>query len=380
MRTCARSLRRPVAAAALVRSSLAAARRINNSAAFSNATTSSSSKQNSLKTMATSSASSSVAADYEKLTAKLKELSALQVSEKFSEENTRKTRRELLHRSTSTSTKACPPPTSFLPSKQGIQGLLGWDEMVMLPPGQGASEARAQQKAALAGFVHEASTSPALGELLAGLERAAKGASSPSDAASTPAPLDEWALANVREASRDFARASAIPKELAKKKAALESSAYAAWLEARTKSDFSIFAPALKEWIELCQEIAKKIAPDAPTYDTLLNEFEVGATEERILEIFDCVKAGVVPLRKEIIERGKKIPSSPSFGGGGKTEFDPKIQAKLCEEIALDLGFDLEKGRLDVSSFFSFFFWPGERERRREKKNSPFRFSFSFLS
>lgn len=89
MRTCARSLRRPVAAAALVRS-LALSRRINNSSAFSNASTSSSPKQNNLKTMATSSASSSVAADYEKLTAKLKELSALQVSEKFSEENTRK--------------------------------------------------------------------------------------------------------------------------------------------------------------------------------------------------------------------------------------------------------------------------------------------------
>lgn len=232
--------------------------------------------------------------------------------------------------------------------------------MVMLPPGQGASEARAQQKAALAGFVHEASTSPALGELLAGLEKAAK--------ATEPSPsLDEWALANVREASRDFARASAIPKELAQKKAALESSAYAAWLEARSKSDFTIFAPALKEWIELCQEIAKKIAPDAPTYDTLLNEFEVGATEGRILEIFDCVKAGVVPLRKEIIEKGKKIPSSPSFGGGGKTEFDPKVQAKLCEEIALDLGFDLEKGRLDVSIFFSLFFFLA-RGRRKEKR------------
>ena len=265
----------------------------------------------------------------------------------------------------------------------------------MLPPGPGASEARAAQKSALAGFVHEASTSDSLGRLIKKLESAAASSSDPSA-------LDEWALANLREASRDFARASAIPKELAQRKAALESSAYASWLEARSKSDFSIFAPALKEWIELCKQVACAIDPKAPVYDVLLDEFEgekglkklkvffsflfsgsflslgasnegkkvqisfpflllpppspfqfsppfpVGATEKRVLEVFECVKAGVVPLRKEILEKGKKIPSSPSFGRG-RTTFDPKVQAKLCEEIALDLGFDLEKGRLDVS-------------------------------
>ena len=296
----------------------------------------------------------------------------------------------------------------------------------MLPPGPGASEARAAQKSALAGFVHEASTSASLGELITRLEKAtAGGASAAASSSASSSPLDEWALANVREASRDFARASAVPKELAQKKAALESSAYAAWLEARTKSDFSIFAPALREWIELCQEIAKKISPGSPTYDVLLDEFEgrvnekreqeerteesfffflpphpenfrqrilsekkltlslffflspspllpftVGATEKRVLEVFECVKAGVVPLRKEILEKGKKIPSS-SFGGG-RTSFDPKVQAKLCEEIALDLGFDLEKGRLDVSfvGLVFVFFFLRERERKGRGRGS----------
>ena len=82
------------------------------------------------------------------------------------------------------------------------------------------------------------------------------------------------------------------------------------------------------------------------------------------------MKAGVVPLRKEILEKGKKIPSS-SFGGG-RTSFDPKVQAKLCEEIALDLGFDLEKGRLDVSfvGLVFVFFFLRERERKGRGRGS----------
>lgn len=143
--------------------------------------------------------------------------------------------------------------------------------MVMLPPGAGASEARAAQKSALAGFVHEAATSESLGKLISKLSaRIEEEGSGSGDGGS----FDEWALANVREASRDFTRASAVPRELAQKKASLESTAYAAWLSARSKSDFSVFAPALSEWIELCKQIAKAIDPGAPTYDVLLDEFE----------------------------------------------------------------------------------------------------------
>ena len=151
--------------------------------------------------------------------------------------------------------------------------------MVMLPPGSGASESRASQKAALAGFVHEASTSKRLGELLSKLEAEVAQKTSSSTSSSAPQ-LDEWALANLREASRDFKRASSIPKELAQRKAALESSAYALWVEARSTSDFAVFAPALKEWIELCKEVARAIDPNLPAYDVLLDEFE-GVKEKR---------------------------------------------------------------------------------------------------
>ncbi len=51
-----------------------------------------------------------------------------------------------------------------------------------------------------------------------------------------------------------------------------------------------------------------------------------------------------MPLLKEIREKGTPPDASVLSG-----KFDKKEQAALAEEIAKDLGFDLTKGRLDVS-------------------------------
>jgi len=51
-----------------------------------------------------------------------------------------------------------------------------------------------------------------------------------------------------------------------------------------------------------------------------------------------------VPLIKEIKAKGSPPDSSLLQG-----TFDTKAQAALCNAIAVDLGFSLEQGRLDVS-------------------------------
>ena len=56
------------------------------------------------------------------------------------------------------------------------------------------------------------------------------------------------------------------------------------------------------------------------------------------------VKEGLVPLLKQIREKGTP-PDTALLQG----TFDAKVQAELCSSIAKELGFDLEKGRLDVS-------------------------------
>ncbi|WPT16988.1 Thermostable carboxypeptidase 1 [Picochlorum sp. SENEW3] len=72
--------------------------------------------------------------------------------------------------------------------------------MVQLP--KNAAQARAAQKAALAGVIHERSVDPEIGRLLDTLET--------SDLSS----LDEFALANIRETRRDYKKSTAVTEDL----------------------------------------------------------------------------------------------------------------------------------------------------------------------
>lgn len=212
---------------------------------------------------------------------------------------------------------------------EGISGLLGWDEMVMIPTG--SSESRAEQKAALTSAIYDRRTDPVFGDLLSSLQQAS-------------AELDDVQKAVVRDAAKDYRRSTAVPKELAQQISRLESTAYEAWVSAKKDSDWSKFEPSLKEWVEVSKAKAKFIDPDAAPYDTLLDMYEKGMTSKRLDEIFTEVRDGVVPLLKSIKEKGT-CPESDWLIG----DWDLGKQAELCRSIALDLGFSLEHGRLDVS-------------------------------
>ncbi|GAB4814416.1 hypothetical protein N2152v2_001462 [Parachlorella kessleri] len=214
----------------------------------------------------------------------------------------------------------------------GVQGLLGWDEMVMMPAGAAAS--RAAQKKALAGVLYDKQVDKEIGELLAKLQAANL----------EEAGLDAFQQANIREAARDYKKVTAVTKDIAQKEAELESHGYQTWVKARQESDFSQFAPVLTEWIELRKEKARLIDPSREVYDVNLDDYEKGMTAARLDEIFSQVKAGLVPLLAEIRSRGT-APSDAWLKG----DFDTEKQAALCHKLAVALGFSLEKGRLDVS-------------------------------
>ncbi|KAK9857243.1 hypothetical protein WJX84_005190, partial [Apatococcus fuscideae] len=210
----------------------------------------------------------------------------------------------------------------------GISGLLGWDEMVMMP--EGAADCRGQQKAILAGIIHDKATNPALGELLQRLQGNGKTG-------------DQIQSAVVREAKRDFVRNTAVPRNLVKRRAELETEGYAAWIKAREAKDFSKFAPKLDEWVQLSREIARSIDSSRPPYDVLLDQYEKGMTMERLDPIFKQVEEGLVPLIAKL--KNGTAPDTSVVAG----QFDTEVQAELCSNIVQQLGFELKRGRLDVS-------------------------------
>ena len=106
-------------------------------------------------------------------------------------------------------------------------GVLSWDQQVNMPPG--GNEARGRQLATLSKIAQEKFITDEVGKLIDELKQELNG-----DHAS-----DEAAL--VRVAARNYDKAKRVPPEFIAEQAIVSSRAFEAWVEARSKSDFSIF-------------------------------------------------------------------------------------------------------------------------------------------
>ena len=222
-----------------------------------------------------------------------------------------------------------------------LAGLAGWDELTMMPSGEGAARARGAAQATLAGVIHERATSEELGRLLRDAVK---------EAESGGALTNGKDRANVKRAMEAYEKATRIPGEMAKKQAELGSRGYQVWAKAREGSDYSAFSPVLAEWVALVRQRCELVKPGTKTYDASMDDYERGLTTERLNEIFGVVREGVVPLIEKVY--AKKTPMALEKSGAKNPllgEFDIEKQAELAKRVALALGFDLTKGRLDVS-------------------------------
>jgi Zn-dependent M32 family carboxypeptidase len=218
-------------------------------------------------------------------------------------------------------------------SLQQCESILNYDRMVFMPKAPEAAQARGAQLSALASVVHERLTDKALMELLEKAEQDVSG-----EEVDAPRVL-ELTRKTLEETSR-------VPAELAARKAEHGALAHGAWAKAREDKDFAAFAPALTTCFEIAREVAaaKRIDESLTLYDQMLDSFETGMKMERIDEIFSEIEKALVPL----LERVRKSETKPSTAPLEGT-FDIDTQKKICKEVVTQLGFDDNKGRIDVS-------------------------------
>ena len=217
-----------------------------------------------------------------------------------------------------------------LQTSQAIEALLDWDQETHMP--KRAAEDRADQIALIAGLSHEKLTADELGEMLAQLERSGAGD-------------DPAAATNVREVRRDHDRAVKLPKSLVQEIARTTTLAKDAWAQARTESNFPIFAPHLEKLLDLKRQVADLIGWTTEPYDALMDEFEPGAKAAEVEEVFGRVKAELVPLVAAI----KDAPRQPD-ASIRRRECPRQQQAAFNRRIAEAMGLDLQAGRIDVST------------------------------
>lgn len=171
------------------------------------------------------------------------------------------------------------------------------------------------------------STSEQMGEMLTELAKPAE----------YDALTDTWKFI-VTRMKREFDRNKRIPADLYKTYVQTQAEAGNIWVDAKEKSDFSLFAPYLQKMINLTVEMTGYTDPGVETYDALLNQYEEGMDSATIDGLFDALKKDLIPFVKEIL--AKQEPENPAFKG----YFDPDCQRKV-QDLLLDyIGFRKDAG------------------------------------
>ena len=211
------------------------------------------------------------------------------------------------------------------------RAILGWDQHTMMPPK--ASPLRAEQLGTLDAFSHDLFIDDEIGKLLEDVRGYEESLDPDSDDAS-----------QIRVTRRDYQKAKRVPTELRAEMTRTGAHALAAWVEAREKSDFSIFLPYLKKNVELTHRYIDCFEGMGyeSAYDVLLDDFDEGLKTDAVREVFDELKRGLVPLIAQIAEHSDRVDDSCIHG---------EIPIEKQREFALGMlerfGFEHESWRLD---------------------------------
>jgi carboxypeptidase Taq len=209
--------------------------------------------------------------------------------------------------------------------------VLVWDQHTMMPPG--GVEGRAQQLATLRRLSHERLTAPVLGELLENLESATR---------ELPDESFERSLARVLRRDRDDA--IRIPAELVDEMARASAAALPVWVQARSESDWKIFAPAMRTTVELARRQADALSDGGDPYDALLRLRDPGVTAGQMLSIFAELRSAIVPLVRRIAERRELVDDLVL-----RRDYDEPAQLTVALQVVERLGYDLRRGRQDLA-------------------------------
>jgi carboxypeptidase Taq len=221
--------------------------------------------------------------------------------------------------------------------------VLEWDQETCMPTG--GLDDRASQIATVSRLAHERFTSGAVARLLEAAE---------AEAAGLPPDSDEASL--VRVTRRELDEATRVPAELVAEMARATALARPLWQRARALSDWSLFAPAMERTVDLSRRLADALGYEDRPYDALIAATEPGLTTARVESLFAELRAAVVPLLAELSPLAARVDASVL-----DLPWDEDRQLAFALETIARLGFDLERGRQDLSAHpFCITFGPGD--------------------
>ena len=208
--------------------------------------------------------------------------------------------------------------------------VLNWDQATYMP--QGGVDGRSRQCAMLYRLAHERAIAPALGRLLDALTPYGESRPSESDDASL-----------IRVARRDFQKKIRISPEHVARANAQGSASYDAWVQARPANDFAAMVPYLERTIDLSWEYSSYFAPYKHVADPHIDDADEGMTTASVCKLFSELKAELVPMVDAICAQPRADDSCL------RQAFPKATQFEFALQVARRLGYDLNRGRLDLT-------------------------------
>ncbi len=213
-----------------------------------------------------------------------------------------------------------------------IDSLLSWDERTMMP--EAAGEYRAEQATLLAGMIHRRETDPQLGDWLSQLAQTELAKDRHSDTGTV-----------IRELKREYDKRIRLPQSLVEEIARTSVLGQQCWVAARKNDDFKSFAPILSKMIGLKRDEADALGYGECRYDALLDHYEPGAVTSQVASVLAALRDHLVPLVTAIRDSGRQ----PDIGILQR-HYPTAEQQRFGRQIAAQIGFDFQRGRLDVTA------------------------------
>ncbi|MFC1960059.1 carboxypeptidase M32 [Chloroflexota bacterium] len=209
--------------------------------------------------------------------------------------------------------------------------ILNWDARTQMPPGGAVT--RGHQLATLSRMAQRHFVSDTTAALLDAAETAVAG----EDA-------DSYRVRAVQQTRQYYDIMSRIPADLLSRRATLAPTSERVWAEARANNDFDLFAPYLEQMLDMAKEQAEVVGYEAHPWDALVLEYEPAMTSAKLKVLFEDLKAGLLPLLKRIVENDRPLAVDL-----WAAEYPIDKQRAFALEMAEKIGYDLDRGRLDIA-------------------------------
>jgi carboxypeptidase Taq len=210
---------------------------------------------------------------------------------------------------------------------QRVGALAAWDQLVMMP--QQGHEARAEARATIGRISAERFSDDEIGRLLEKLRPHEESLEYDSDDASL-----------IRVTRRDWEKARRVPTELRSELVRAASQGYRVWVDARARSDFESFLPALERNLELKRRYLECFEWDDSPYTPLLDDFEPFMTTTEVAEVFDTIR----PVLQELVRTAPKVDASFL-----DEPYPAELQREFADRVLATVGFEEGAWRLDTT-------------------------------